>query len=468
MATIEKRGNTYRIVVSAGYAMDGKQIRRRMTWTPEPGMTERQITKEVQRQAVLFEEKVMSGQVLDGSIRFAEFAEYWMKEYAEKQLRPKTVDGYRILLTRIKASIGNIALDRLQPRHLMEFYGELSGNGERQDDLYRAKQNLHPLLKERDLTFQALANASGLSVNTVSVAVRCNNVSAHTAQKICAALRVPVRELFDVVERARALSGNTVLHYHRLLSSILEKAVKWQVIFANPCRRVEAPRAERKEAAYLDENQAQQLLVCLQGEPLKYRTIVTTLLYTGMRRGELCGLEWCDIDFEHSVIDISRSSIYVPSRGVFDDETKTQASKRVIKVPAEAMDLLRELKAEQRETQMLIGDKWVDSDKVFIQWDGKPIYPDTLTKWFADFVARHDLPKIHLHSLRHTNATLLIAAGADLRTVSKRLGHSNLTTTVNIKNRNTNTLNRQSCLILKVKTVCSANAGNIRFLRCVQ
>ena len=117
---------------------------------------------------------------------------------------------------------------------------------------------------------------------------------------------------------------------------------------------------------------------------------------------------------------------------MFDDETKTQSSKRVIKVPAEAMDLLRKLKAEQLETRLLVGDRWVDSGKVFIQWDGKPIYPDTLTKWFGDFVARHDLPKIHLHSLRHTNATLLIAGGADLRTVSKRLGHSNMTTTSNI------------------------------------
>lgn len=432
MATIEKRGDAYRIIVSAGYDMAGRQIRRRKIWTPAPNMTERQIAKELQRQAVLFEERVMSGQVLDGSIRFAEFIDYWMEEYAEKQLRPKTVNGYRILLTRIKASLGNITLDRLQPRHLMEFYNELSGSGERQDDLYRAKRNLRPLLKERGLTFQALADVSGLSVNTVSVAVRCDNVAARTAQKICEALHIPLRELFEVVERARALSGNTVLHYHRVLSSILEKAVKWQVIFANPCRRVEAPRAERKEAAYLDENQAQQLLTCLQDEPLKYRAIVTTLLYTGMRRGELCGLEWSDIDFEHSLIDISRSSIYVPSRGVFDDETKTQSSKRVIKVPAEAMDLLRKLKAEQLETRLLIGDRWVDSGKVFIQWDGKPIYPDTLTKWFGDFVARHDLPKIHLHSLRHTNATLLIAGGADLRTVSKRLGHSNMTTTSNI------------------------------------
>lgn len=432
MATIEKRGETYRIIVSAGYAMDGKQIRRRMTWTPDPSMTERQIAKEVQRQAVLFEEKVMSGQALDGSIRFAEFAEYWMTEYAEKQLRPKTVAEYRAQLRRINAALGNIRLDRLQPRHLMEFYNELSGSGERQDTSYKAKKDLRPLLKERDLTFQALADASGLSINTIPLVVRGKNVAERSAKNVAAVLHLPFAELFEVVERSRTLSDNTVLHYHRLLSSMLEKAVKWQILFDNPCRRVEAPRIEHKEAVYLDDEQTQQLLLCLQDEPLQYRSIVTLLLYTGMRRGELCGLEWSDIDFDNCLVDISRSSLYITGRGVFDDETKTQASRRVIKVPPEALELLWEHRKAQTETRILLGDRWTNSGKIFTQWDGKPIHPDTLTRWFSDFVKRNELPPIHLHSLRHTNATLLIAAGADLRTVSKRLGHSNLTTTGNI------------------------------------
>ena len=95
MSTIEKRGDAYKIIVSCGYDLNGKQIRRRMTWKPEDGMTARQIKKELDRQAVLFEEKCRNGQVLDGNIKFAEFAEKWFTEYAEKQLRPTTVAGYR-------------------------------------------------------------------------------------------------------------------------------------------------------------------------------------------------------------------------------------------------------------------------------------------------------------------------------------------------------------------------------------
>lgn len=77
-ATIEKRGQSYRITVSAGYDLRGNQIRRKMTWKPSSGMTEKQIEKELQKQAVMFEEKCRSGQFLDGSIKFADFADYWI------------------------------------------------------------------------------------------------------------------------------------------------------------------------------------------------------------------------------------------------------------------------------------------------------------------------------------------------------------------------------------------------------
>ena len=115
-----------------------------------------------------------------------------------------------------------------------------------------------------------------------------------------------------------------------------------------------------------------------------------------------------------------------------NDETKTETSKRVIKIPSAAMNLLKEHRLQQTKELFKLGDTWVKSNKVFTQQNGKPIHPDTLTGWFAKFIKKNNLPPIHLHSLRHTNATLLIASGADLRTVSKRLGHSNMTTTSNI------------------------------------
>lgn len=113
MATIEKRGATYRISVSAGYDSQGKQIKKRMTWKPSPEMTERQIQKELQRQAVLFEEQVQNGLYIDNSIRFSEFADIWLNDYAIPHLRPSTVDGYKRNLVRLNAHIGHIKLNKL-------------------------------------------------------------------------------------------------------------------------------------------------------------------------------------------------------------------------------------------------------------------------------------------------------------------------------------------------------------------
>ena len=179
-----------------------------------------------------------------------------------------------------------------------------------------------------------------------------------------------------------------------------------------------------------------QILQALENEPLKYRALFTLLLYSGMRRGEICGLCWRDIDFQTGVIDINKSSLYVSGKGVFDDETKNTSSMRSIKVPSFVLDLLQELRKEQLQEMFKQGSAWQGSftneEKIFTQANGKPIHPCSVTDWFEKFVKRHDLPSVCVHSLRHTNATLMIASGVDLRTVSKRLGHAQMTTTANI------------------------------------
>ena len=433
MASIEKRKNSYRIVVCAGYDLTGKQIKKYMTYTPAPGMTERQIQKEVQRQAVLFEEEVANGQYISSSIKFADFAEIWLNDYAIPQLRPSTVNGYKRNLVRLNTHIGHIKLCKLQPHNINACYKAIQAEGKQSRPKYKTKMPLKLLLKENNISRFDIAEKYSIGKRTVDTAVSGKAVDETTAIAISKALKMPLSSLFDKSSIGGGeLSSNYMLHLHRLLSSILEKAVKWQVLLYNPCGRVEAPKIERKEAEYLDEFQAQELLQCLEKEPLQYRAMITLLLYSGMRRGELCGLEWSDIDFDNCIIDITKTSLYLTDRGIFDDTTKNETSKRVIKVPASAIDVLREHRTEQIKTKFKLGDKWIDSNKVFTQWNGKAIHPDTITGWFQKFIKKNNLPPIHIHSLRHTNATLLIASGADLRTVSKRLGHSNMTTTSNI------------------------------------
>lgn len=214
----------------------------------------------------------------------------------------------------------------------------------------------------------------------------------------------------------------------------MQTAVKWQVIVSNPCERVDPPKIQQKTAEYLEAEEAIRLLELLEENsvPIQYRTAVTVLLFTGMRRGELLGLKWPDIDFDKQTISISRSLLYLPGKGVFEDETKNVSSNRVIKIPSTATASLRSLRVWQMEQRLALGEHWSYTEYIFTAQDGTPMHPDTLSGWFHDFIKKTDLPQIHIHSLRHTNATLSIANGVAVTTVAGQLGHANATTTTKI------------------------------------
>lgn len=431
MATIQKRNNSYKITVSCGYDMNKRQIRKAMTWKPEPNMSEKQIEKELQRQATLFEERCLKGQVLDENIRFSEFAEIWMND-RKKDLRPRTYARYESMLPRINAAIGHIKLCRLQPMHLREFYNNLAEGGIRLDTKYKCKISIDGYLRQNSLTTAQLCRLSGIS-NTTMVSIRKgNNINLANAEKLAAALQMPLQELFTPDgEGKKTLSGETILHHHRLISAILHTAVEWNVLYSNPCDRTKTPQADVKEAKYIDEVQADALIKALEGADETHRTLIRLLLFTGMRRSEALGLKWSDVDFESGTLNICRSLQYLPDRGLFEDKTKNKSSERCIRLSQIAINDLREYKVYQMEQRLSYGSYWKGTeDYIFTSCDGKPLKPDSVSSWFSKFMKAHpDIPYITLHSLRHTNATLQIAAGVPITTVSKRLGHSNTETT---------------------------------------
>ena len=116
------------------------------------------------------------------------------------------------------------------------------------------------------------------------------------------------------------------------------------MIISNPCTRIKAPKVDRAEAKYLDDMETIRLFELLENEPIMYRTIITLLVYSGLRRGEMCGLEWRDIDFKNKVIHVERASLYLPEKGIYEDTTKNYTSERVIKVSDHAFKLLLEYK----------------------------------------------------------------------------------------------------------------------------
>lgn len=433
MASIEKRGESYRFVVSLGCDINGKQIKKTTTWKPDHAMTARQIEKEVNRQAILFEEKCRKGQILDDKIKFADYVEIWQREYADKQLRDKTNKRNKQAFERILAALGHLQLGKIQPHHLMEFYNNLAESGVREDTKYRCKLDLKSIIKAKGYTVKHISELSGVAPTTFNSIFKGRNTTKKCAEKISSALEYDSNELFEPINAEKSLSNNTILCYHRIISSVLGEAVKQGILFSNPCSRVRTPKVKRKEAEYLEEEDIIKLLQALNEEPLQYRALITLLLYGGMRRGEALGLTWKDINFKDNLIDINKSSLYVSGKGIFDDETKNESSNRVIKIPQSVMNTLRQLQIEQfQKRQILSSEVWHDCDKVFRADNGTPLHPDTLSSWFKRFIRRHKLPDCHIHTLRHTNASLLIAQGINVRTVSNRLGHAQTSTTENI------------------------------------
>lgn len=432
MATIEKRGDSYRITFHDGYDMHGNQQRIRMTWTPDPGMTKRQEEKELQRQAVLFEERCKNGECAGGDVRFSQFYSIWWEKHV-KTLSAETQLDYHSMEQEVLDYFGNMKLAKIRPQNLMNFYGQISAPGARRDIKYHAVIDLKQVLALRKMSIAQAARVCGVTQESIRHLRDGGNAMLKSTERICRALGLSIKKDFAAVDPDAARSSNTVRHYHSLLSSIFSKAVQWQVIPANPCERVDSPKRHVAVSRYFDENEALLLLDAVDSEPMIYKTIIKLLLYTGFRRSEVCGLEWPDVDFDNHVIHIRRGTVYLPHHGMIDTEAKTASSIRSIKVPSVAFDMLRDYKRWQAEERLKLGDKWLGSDRIFTNQLGGPFNPTTLTSWFSGFISRHpELPDACVHSLRHTNATLQISGGVSIVTVAGRLGHADVSTTERI------------------------------------
>lgn len=247
------------------------------------------------------------------------------------------------------------------------------------------------------------------------------------------------------------LSERTILHHHRLISSILTCAVQWQFILNNPASRVKAPKVEKKEARHFDIEQTEYILELLENAPIKYKTAIYLDIYGGMRLGELAGLKWDDVDFDNMLIRIDEALQHVTGKGTFEKSTKNETSNRIISLPSTVIKLLRQYKVWQNGEKAKLEDLWhSEYTNIFTTRDGKPIYPGTISSWFHDFIKKHNeeiikdssIPKdekekylldnVNFHGLRHTSATILINQGIDVTTVSKRLGHARTSTTTDI------------------------------------
>ena len=368
--SIEKRGeNTYRLVESTGKNLDGFRARRTKTIHG--------TRKDAEIALAEFVTEANHGLVPEGkSVTFEEFYHIWQVNYGAKDLAPSTYKRYcRILETRLLPYFWHFYISKIKPTDIMKFYDLL----EKDTQLVRKQGN-------------------------------------------------------NGAKTKKPLSGKTILEHHRLLRAMLHKAVYWQLILANPAERVQPPKTRKPKRRYYDDEQSKALvsnLIELTEDQIKYKVAILLTLFTGVRLGELMGLEWNDINFKDGIVCVNRSSQYLAKEGIFTKMPKTENSIREVGIPDFVVSLLEEYKLWYDNQKELCGELWIDSNRLFVQADGKPMHPSTISKWFVKFVEQIGLPVINFHGLRHTNATLLISQNIDVAVVAARLGHAQITTTFN-------------------------------------
>lgn len=348
-------------------------------------------------------------------------------------IKHSTLVRYKELTTRIYPAIGHLKLKDLRADHLNSFYSDLlkpgSGKGSARAV---AKIDLAALLKENGETRASLAAKTKLPIKNVYDAVKGEPVSVEAAKTIAGALGISFDKGFTTQESSRTLSPKTVLEHHRLISTVLDQAEKEGLVPFNVASKATLPKQKKHEVNYFQPEQVAAIRDALEGEPVKWRTITHLFLITGARRGEILGLKWDKVDFQGCKVHICNNVLYSPDRGIYEDTPKTTTSDRFVSLPLETMQLLRQYRAWQSGERLRLGAYYQDKGFVFAQDSGKPMHPDSVTDWLKKFSKRHDLLHINPHAFRHTMASMLYFNGVDSVSISKRLGHAQVSTTANI------------------------------------
>ena len=392
----------YRFTVCDGSDKNGKPIRHRLMWCPpDPTLPEQQLEVLAWAEAYKFEQQIKYGYRIDSNITFEDYADYVLDEKARIGVKPSTIERYRSMLPRINKEIGDLKVTRITPFILNDLYRPLAGHNLRADNMRAvAKSTLTAFFAASKMSRQTIAKKAQLSPSTVGIALKGSTVTVPTATVIAKALGFCVNDLFTISSNIKPLSNKTILEHHRLISTIFTQAEKEMIITMNPAARASPPRAKTPPPTYYQPEEMDEILDALEETPPKWKAITYLLIDTGCRRGEIMGLKWKDINFKTGVIIIDSSFLYSEKLGIYEGDTKT-GDFRAIKLARQSLAVLSEWKKEYELWEKLNGDRWVDSGFVFVQDNGAPMHPDSITDWLNKFGIEHHLPHLNSHAFRH-------------------------------------------------------------------
>lgn len=438
MASIKKierkTGTAYQITVTQGADSTGKQKRHYMTWRPDHPMTAKQEMKEAQRIAIDFERQIEQGYRADDKQTFSEYAEYVfsLKESSGK-VTPGTLAEYRKAMTRISPAIGYMKMADIRPQHLTEFYKKLAKPGEKHSTGRAVpKVDFNAIIAERGMSKIEFAEACGVCDRSIRNMCHGKQCMIPLADTVARYLGRPTTSLFEILENKEPLSAAVIQRIHSTISTVFDQAEKEMIVQYNPAKKATFPARPKKEAPnYFQPEQIVKILEAAEEEPLMWRTMLYVFITSGCRRGEILALKWDKVDFENGRIYVDKSLSYLPDIGIYEGDTKTGTA-RYVSLPGETLDLLKQWKVLYERHRDACGEAWENSGYVFVTKTGGPLRTTGVNSWLQHFAERHNLPHINPHSLRHSFASIAIAEGTDIVTVSRTLGHAKPSMTLNV------------------------------------
>ena len=428
MPSVHKRGDTFRIMVSLGYDMKGRQIRKTTTFKPPENVTPGKAEKLAVAFAHEFEKKCQGMANMNENIRFAELVKWYYEQIAPHKLKENTLYGNKKLIDLyVLPNIGHLKLKDVTTARVDELFNLLLKNG-RTTETYRLKD---PSCLPKG-TWRPMVRKSGVTLPTLREAARGTPVTKPTAEKIAAAIGKPLKEAFALEKKGGGLDPQTIIRVRTALSPIFSTAVKKEIMFKNPVANATSPKRDEKEKLFLDTEGCKQLLTVLDGptNPQIGRAIAM-LLYTGMRVGELLSLHWDDVFLKDSILTV-KHTLYRTGGKYKLTSPKTKSSARVIAMPPQLIAVLKEQQAWQEQRKEDVAQRWIDRGAVFTGAFGEYMNRTYLNSEFKKLLKENGFPDLHIHDLRHANASLLINMGVPVKVISEHLGHKNTMTTETI------------------------------------
>lgn len=316
---------------------------------------------------------------------------------------------------------------------------------------------------EQELARLVTAAASGSDVEPSRLTVSAfldrwerdwmvGNVSPKTAERYSEILKKHVRarigstllqkvrpatlaDLYGTLQRegkapGQGLAARTVGHVHRVIHRALGHAAQWGLVAQNVADLVDPPRVMDEEIEIIGANALRAVLAGITGRSIEL--VATLALATGMRRGELMALRWGDVDLDRAIVRVERS-LEVTRQGLRFKSPKTKHGRRPVTLPSSAVAALRAHRKVVQERRLALGTGKIPAEELVLgNWDGTPRHPDRVTKEWARAMDALGMPGITFHALRHTHVSHLIAAGLDILTISRRIGHGSAAITLRV------------------------------------